>query len=154
MTGDKAAAGTAGHVCSCLILGPWQGRMEQHHSMFGIGRDLCGSSSPTPCQSRVPRGSSDPAPWRTELSACCLRTAHATPIRPRSPSIPNKEQESPSTLLQATARQDAVQHPRAEMQLQLPQPPAAPRARGQGRVLGVLPPPETTPTFPSQADTG
>ena len=26
---------------------------SQNHSMVGVGSDLCGSSSPTPCQSRV-----------------------------------------------------------------------------------------------------
>jgi len=28
-------------------------RIIQNHRMVGVGRDLCGSSSPTPCQSRV-----------------------------------------------------------------------------------------------------
>ena len=26
---------------------------SQNHRMFGVGRDLCGSPSPTPCRSRV-----------------------------------------------------------------------------------------------------
>jgi len=26
---------------------------SQNHRMVGVGRDLCGSSSPTPCRSRV-----------------------------------------------------------------------------------------------------
>jgi len=27
--------------------------VSQNHRMFGVGRDLCGSSSPTPCRGRV-----------------------------------------------------------------------------------------------------
>jgi len=27
--------------------------ISQNHRMFGVGRDLCGSSSPNPCRSRV-----------------------------------------------------------------------------------------------------
>jgi len=45
--------------CKCWwVVGPSSqapaaGHESQNHRMFGVGRDLCGSSSPTPCQSRV-----------------------------------------------------------------------------------------------------
>jgi len=43
------AKGTVGSLISfCIIV-----MRPQNHRMVGVGRDLCGSSSPTPCRSRV-----------------------------------------------------------------------------------------------------
>ena len=41
-------------TCSYLVIGVNDKPMSsQNHRLVGFGRDLCGSSSPTPCRSRV-----------------------------------------------------------------------------------------------------
>jgi len=40
-------------LSTARALQPRDGTESQNHRMFGVGRDLCGSPSPTPCQSRV-----------------------------------------------------------------------------------------------------
>jgi len=46
-TVQMASAGHRGSAVNTQLM------LSQNHRMFGAGRDLCGSPSPTPCQSRV-----------------------------------------------------------------------------------------------------
>jgi len=48
-TSGKHSQDWEGHITWCVL-------MPQNHRMVRVGRDLCGSSSPTPCRSRVTQG--------------------------------------------------------------------------------------------------
>jgi len=48
---SHTAAFTRNNKATFLLV--WIITESQNHRMVGVGRDLCGSSSPTPCQSRV-----------------------------------------------------------------------------------------------------
>jgi len=50
--GGDGESGGAEERGACVLQrgdGRWEGS-SQNHRMFGVGRDLCGSSSPTPCR--------------------------------------------------------------------------------------------------------